>query len=53
MELTLEYAKSTKRKHVYIGMSTDAAIPTLYIDKSALPNQPKAIRVTVEAVDYD
>lgn len=42
------YVKSTKNTHMY-GAQKPTEIPTLYIDKSAMPETPpKFIKVTVE-----
>jgi hypothetical protein len=46
--VTLTHERSTKGTHFYATRDTDAAIGSLYIQKSALPVAPKEIRVTVE-----
>jgi len=52
MQITMKHTKSTKGTHVYGDDSDDAAIPTLYIKRGALPSKPPAeITVTVEYDD--
>lgn len=47
IEMTRE--RSTKGTHVYIASEQDAAIPSLYIKKVALPDDPPArITITVD-----
>lgn len=49
MTTKLKYTKATKSTFVYVSEDADAAIPTLYIKKSALPNPaPESITVTIE-----
>ncbi len=47
--LKLKFKKSTKGTHVYEDDSEDAAIPTVYIKRHALPDKPpEKITVTIE-----
>ncbi len=47
--LTMELSKSTKNTHVYAAQSEPAAVPTLYVAKSALPTPPpRVLRLTLE-----
>lgn len=51
-ELTLNLQKSTKGTHVYGTEVADAAVPSVYIKKSALPATPPAqIKLTIEAAE--
>jgi hypothetical protein len=45
--LTLTLSKTTKGTHVYADDSADAAIPSVYVKKSALPDKPP---VSIELV---
>jgi len=47
--MQLKLVKSTKGTHVYGDDSDDATIPTVYIKKSGLPNNPpKTITMSLE-----
>lgn len=47
--LVLNFTKSTKNTHVYSCDAQDAAIKSLYVERSSLPKEPpKKIEVTVE-----
>lgn len=49
MKTTMQFSKSTKGTHVYTDTTKDTSVPTLYIKKSGLPeNPPETIVVTVE-----
>lgn len=47
----MSLAKETKGTFVFHADAENAAVPTLYVKKSAYPNQqaPKKISITVEA----
>ena len=49
IELVLTLEKQTKNKLVY--SNKESAIPSVYIEKSALPNEPKVITITVHCGD--
>jgi hypothetical protein len=52
IETKLIYTKSTKNKHVYGNAGVSAPIPSVYIERSALPaDYPKSIIITVEVND--
>lgn len=45
----MTYTKSTKGTHVYGNSAPDCAVPTQYIKRGALPdNPPDKITVTIE-----
>lgn len=47
--LELKFKKSTKGTHVYEDEHDDAAIPTVYIKRHALPTKPpETVKVTIE-----
>lgn len=47
--IEMKLTKSTKGTHVYSNVEADIAIPSLYIKKAALPNQPpETIKVSIE-----
>jgi len=46
MQLTLTLSKSTKGTHVYADPLPNAPIPTLYINRNALPAKPP-VSITV------
>lgn len=51
-ELKMKYVKSTKNTHRYeSGSDAPPLIPTIYINKGALPDTPpQMIKITVEGV---
>lgn len=53
-QLRLTLIKSTKGTHVYGDDSPEAAIPSVYIKKTALPDPPpKVLAVTLAAPSDD
>ena len=47
--LELKFKKSTPGTHVYEDKADDAAIPSVYIKKHALPTKPpETVTVTIE-----
>lgn len=48
--IEMRFEKSTKNKHVYVAEGS--AVPSIYIDKSALPASPvpTTIKVTISHV---
>ena len=51
MKITMNLSKETKGTFVYTCITEGAIVPTLYIKKSAFPEQPPAIiEVFIEAV---
>lgn len=49
IKVKMHFVKSTKNKHVYGCLQDGEAIPSLYIEKSALPaNPPQVIEVSVD-----
>ena len=47
--LELKFKKSTPGTHVYEDTADDAAIPSVYIKKHALPTKPpETVKVTIE-----
>lgn len=51
IEVTLEFARSTKGTHLYVNETGAGAIQSLYIKKHGLPdNPPSDIKVTVTEV---
>jgi len=48
IEETLTYKRSTKGTHVYVNDAENAALPSVYIKRSALPEkQPDEIKFTL------
>ena len=48
-EITISLGKSTKNKHVYTDNAVKPMIPTVYIERSELPNPPPdKIEVTLK-----
>ncbi len=48
-KIIMQFTKSTKNTHVYKNDKDDAAIPSLYIKKSALPDEPPSfVNITIE-----
>ena len=48
LQLTLKHVKSTKGTHVYGDDAENAVIPSVYIKRHALPNDPpKELKVTI------
>lgn len=46
-----EFTKSTKNTHVFKATEDEAAIPSLYVNRSAFGAQPKRVRITVEVLE--
>jgi carbon monoxide dehydrogenase subunit G len=52
VEVTMQFEKSTKNTHKYtVGGEGKSSIGELYVQKTAFPEPPPAIKVTVEAVE--
>lgn len=50
--IKMEWSKSTKGTHVYANNESDTPVPTIYIKKTALPQEePKNIMLTIEYDD--
>ena len=47
----LVFLKSTKNTHVYKNDEPDAAVPTLYVKREALPGKPRKIEITIREVE--
>lgn len=48
VEITFAYEKSTKGAHRYQEEAEDPKVGTLYVRKSAFPEAPAKLRVTIE-----
>ena len=47
--IKLNYKKSTKGTHVYEDSTVDAPVPSLYIKRKALPEDPpKLLTITID-----
>lgn len=51
IKLIMVFLKSTKNTHVYKNDEPGAAVPTLYIQRDALPNKPQKIEISIREVE--
>lgn len=45
------YTKSTPNTHVFKATVDGAAVPSIYVNRTALGGQPKRVRITVEVLE--
>jgi len=52
--IEMKWSKSTKGTHVYANNDSDTPVPTIYIKKSGLPEEPpKNITLIIDYEDND